>query len=349
MRILIFLFATIPCICFSQQIDWKDVDSVFTTEKRTFYNIKSLAHFIDSRFDGEAAKVAAIYWWTATNIRYEETLAPSNENYSQAKVTSEAFRTKKSICEGYAGVFDSLCKLNGIQSFIVSGYTAPNDDVDYTAHAWNAAKIDNKWFLFDPTWGSGALFENKFVQRFNASYFMPAPEQMIRSHIPFDPIWQCLDFPVSHRQFVGRDFENKSTKSYYNFNDSIQFFLQRSNNEQAQIELHRINQSKTTNPALEKRKQYLESFVYVQRYNMDVSTLNMLTSDYNQAAESYNTYIKTKHSADANKHLLNAKLFYQKAKTQLENFNPQEHEHRQGKQRLLQLMNELELRLKQAD
>jgi transglutaminase/protease-like cytokinesis protein 3 len=30
------------------------------------------------------------------------------------------------------------------------------------SHAWCASKIDNQWYIFDPTWGSG-LNNGKFV------------------------------------------------------------------------------------------------------------------------------------------------------------------------------------------
>jgi transglutaminase/protease-like cytokinesis protein 3 len=52
----------------------------------------------------------------------------------------------------------------GIETETISGYTK-NGAVDTMSHAWSASKIDNHWYIFDPTWGSGYVNNGSFVLR----------------------------------------------------------------------------------------------------------------------------------------------------------------------------------------
>jgi transglutaminase/protease-like cytokinesis protein 3 len=51
----------------------------------------------------------------------------------------------------------------------VSGYTKQNGAVDPMSHAWCASKIDNQWYIFDPTWV--LALNNGFVNAFDDRYF----------------------------------------------------------------------------------------------------------------------------------------------------------------------------------
>jgi transglutaminase/protease-like cytokinesis protein 3 len=69
-------------------------------------------------------------------------------------------------------------------------------------HAWNAVKINGRWFLLDVTWGAGYIDENnRFVRRFQDHYFLTPPESFILDHLPEDERWQLTDQPISLREF----------------------------------------------------------------------------------------------------------------------------------------------------
>jgi transglutaminase/protease-like cytokinesis protein 3 len=57
----------------------------------------------------------------------------------------------------------------GIDTETISGYTKQNGAVD--PMSWCASKIDNQWYIFDPTWGSGFVNNGKFVNAFDDRYF----------------------------------------------------------------------------------------------------------------------------------------------------------------------------------
>jgi hypothetical protein len=41
------------------------------------------------------------------------------------------------------------------------------------------SKIDNQWYIFDPTWGSGFVNNGKFVNAFDDRYFKANPSEML--------------------------------------------------------------------------------------------------------------------------------------------------------------------------
>ena len=69
-------------------------------------------------------------------------------------------------------------------------------------HAWNAVKINNKWYLIDSTWGAGYLNDSKkFIFRFTDYFFCTPPEEFIISHFPPEEKWQLLEKPVTLSEF----------------------------------------------------------------------------------------------------------------------------------------------------
>lgn len=51
---------------------------------------------------------------------------------------------KSGVCESYAKTYQYLCRLNGLECIVVTGYNGEN-------HAWNMVKISDKWYGVDCT------------------------------------------------------------------------------------------------------------------------------------------------------------------------------------------------------
>ncbi|VEL14294.1 unnamed protein product [Protopolystoma xenopodis] len=97
-----------------------------------------------------------------------------------------------------------------------TGQVAPH--LVHLQHAWNAARIDGVWRLFDPTWAarrlavhgatsaSGSTAGWRTSQTSQAAmlryetdmfYFCTEPTKMIYTHFPFNGIWQLLQPPIN--------------------------------------------------------------------------------------------------------------------------------------------------------
>ncbi len=58
----------------------------------------------------------------------------------------------RTVCEGYAEAFQYLLMRSGIQSFIINGSSINPSTGTAEGHAWNAVKIDGKFYHVDLTW-----------------------------------------------------------------------------------------------------------------------------------------------------------------------------------------------------
>jgi len=80
----------------------------------------------------------------------------------------------------------------------------------------NAVKVGNKWRLYDPIWSAGIVNDgSKFVKKYNPMWNNTAPEEMIKTHMPCDPIWQLLKNPVSYDDFKVSRFDGNMDLTLY--------------------------------------------------------------------------------------------------------------------------------------
>lgn len=273
------------------QSGWEDTDRrIMSIGSNRIETIGELSRLINQNFSDDAHKVRAMYVWLAHNIRYDTRMMDElTREETDAEITVRTFEKRKGICEGYAGIMDSLCRLSGISSHIVSGYTRQEDKVDPLPHAWVAAKVNDNWYMFDPTWGAGSVVNNRFQKEFDERYFMVPPSTMIRTHMPYDPIWQFLKFPVSHVDFRLGQINNAGIRTLFAFEDSIRHHLSLSRPERMAQELRRINAA-GKDEALEIRKEYLNQALSVETLNAGIRLFNEATAMYNRGAERYNDY-----------------------------------------------------------
>src|SRR5450759_502438 len=158
--------------------------------------IDGIAGYVTSNFKTDKEKARAIFIWIASNIQYDiDNMFAINFYEQKEEKISKALRNRKGICENYAALFNDVASKSGIISFMIEGYTKQNGFADYIPHAWCAALIDNSWFMFDPTWGSGYVSNGKFYKKINNDYFKVAPSTLIKSHMPFDFLWEFLNYP----------------------------------------------------------------------------------------------------------------------------------------------------------
>jgi hypothetical protein len=178
------------------------------TNGNTNQNIQRLTLELIQGLDTEEEKARAIYTWVAQYLEYDY-LGVENVTlgFESTDVVQEALSKRKGVCQHYAELFDALARESGLTSLVVFGYTRQNGKIDKVPHAWNAVMIDSVWYLSDPTWASGYFNGTTYVNDFRDIYFMVPPSEMIKSHIPFDPIFQFLKHPVSHDNFKNGHFK----------------------------------------------------------------------------------------------------------------------------------------------
>jgi len=180
------------------------------------FSTQNIADYIDSRFFTQKQKARAIFFWIAKNIDYD-----CEDMFVNSSLKSdEVLLNRKGVCRDYANLYSDIANKVGIKTYIVKGYTRENRQVKYNPHAWCACMIDSIWYLTDPTWGAGYIKDFHFVREIDNDYFLVRPAQFIKTHIPFDPLWQLSNYPISKREFQKGKSKSKNGV-YFNFVDTL--------------------------------------------------------------------------------------------------------------------------------
>ena len=103
-------------------------------------------------------KTLAVAKWITDNVEYSYDYEEREAAGDDVRSVYAALKNREVVCEGYARLFDHMCKLSGLRTIYVRGdtYNGP--------HAWNMIQISNNWYHVDVTWMiSTELFYNNFM------------------------------------------------------------------------------------------------------------------------------------------------------------------------------------------
>ncbi|MDI9876638.1 transglutaminase domain-containing protein [Flectobacillus rivi] len=175
-------------------------------------SVKQLSLQLTQSAPNDSLKVAAIFEWITGSIQYDlETFQQRLPTLDLGNSQSSAvvLNTRKAICGGYSNLFYDLCKYAGIKTQVIEGLgkirnsSNPSDSTfRIESHAWNAVKLNEKWYLLDLTWSSGAMINNTYQQRRSWEFYMISPAVFLLTHYPSDPVWQLQKRIISYEEFV---------------------------------------------------------------------------------------------------------------------------------------------------
>lgn len=294
--ILVIAFLLIAQIIFAQ----KSVVNIYATIDKKVLQLPDsmtkttdgIARYLTANFSTDKEKARAIFIWIASNIQYDiDNMFAINFYEKREDKIAKPLKSRKGICENYAALFNEVCLKSGIKSFIIEGYTKQNGFADYIPHAWCAALIDSTWFMFDPTWGSGYISNGKFVKKINNDYYKVNPSTLIKSHMPFDFLWQFLNYPVTNQEFYeGKTQQNKS-KPFFSYTDSINVYEKQNHIEQLTASAERIERNGVKNSLIYDRLKHIKLEIEHDRQSQSVNLYNSAVSDYNDGINKFNGFI----------------------------------------------------------
>lgn len=145
-------------------------------------------------------RVEAVHDWVATHIRYDGVAYHSGIFPSQD--AEDVFRTRTGVCAGYANLAAALGTAAGVEIVYVSGWVRTEGGLE--GHAWNAARIEGTWHLFDATWDAGSLAGDTFVPSYSQDWLFVPSEVFLATHHPRDEDWQLVPSPEPESDFVAR-------------------------------------------------------------------------------------------------------------------------------------------------
>jgi len=215
--ILMFVSQTFAQLSDFNDINFMKADSMALACKNVgLHNLPLLTQKLTANLKTDVERFRAIYMWVCTNIendyplylQYErknkrfknDSLKYSNwQNDFKKTVFKTLIEDQKTICTGYAYLVKTLANLAGLECSLIHGFgktsTTNMDKLESPNHSWNAIKLNNKWYLCDPTWASGLQNPKTFVFNFqyNNGYFLAEPKLFAVNHFPANPEWLLLD------------------------------------------------------------------------------------------------------------------------------------------------------------
>jgi len=182
--------------------DYKRADSIaLHFPKGKYKSYTEIVAPLISNLRTEQEIFRVIFRWIADNVSYSY----SNKTDDPEKV----IKKDKAVCAGYSSLLKEMCNSAGLECEIISGWSkVDQDDIGQNKkepdHAWNAIKLDGKWYLTDVTWATSSYdkMKRKFHKEFDTSYFLPTPGFFIEQHFPKDKKWQMLDTLVKKSWFI---------------------------------------------------------------------------------------------------------------------------------------------------
>lgn len=118
-------------------------DLAVEQQKEAEEKIKEVADEIMAADSDEENRLEAVYSWIYDNLDYDYSL--------ESKNLYTALLTGKTVCFGYAGLFQALCDRLGAECEMIYGDN----------HVWNRVKMDGTWKYVDITWDKN-LQEHRF-------------------------------------------------------------------------------------------------------------------------------------------------------------------------------------------
>lgn len=218
---LLGLFAfvhSVYCQCVDfNSVSFKAADSTARVYKdKGLDNLPALAYNLTAHLNSDVERFRAIYKWVCISIGNDYGLYYKNKRkrsrFRDDSLKLKAWNTRftkrlfnrlltkrETICTGYAYLVSELAQLANIECAIVHGFgrTSTTDVEQFTDpnHSWNAVKLNEKWYLCDPTWASGlpnretGLFEFNY----NDGFFLADPKLFAVNHYPLEARWFLLD------------------------------------------------------------------------------------------------------------------------------------------------------------
>lgn len=218
-------------------VDFTKADSIAALySPHSLSNLNALTNMLTQSLHTDVEKFRALYKWVCNNIEFDYSLYVAHKKARQKikdkdeweqwnkSFTRKALKLlvedKRTVCTGYAYLLKELAAHANIQCEMIHGYgrTATSSvATGYANHSWNAVRLNNKWYLCDPTWSSGAYNSTsmKYEKNFEDGYFLASPSLFIRNHYPIDTTWMLTKENVSQSDFLNRPLIYASAFKYH--------------------------------------------------------------------------------------------------------------------------------------
>ena len=176
-------------------IDYKRADSVALSFPRNkYYFFQETAQDLAEQFTTEREKCRVIFRWITNNIKFDwNALNDTKKDRADPLIV---YKTKKTVCAGYASLFKAMCEEAKIKCEYIVGESITSNN--YGSHAWNIVKLDGVWYIMDVTWATGNTIDKsasiKNSKKIDEAWWMANYVEFMKSHKTDDSTWrECIE------------------------------------------------------------------------------------------------------------------------------------------------------------
>ncbi len=165
-----------------------------------------LASYLAEGAANDYQKVKRIHDWMTDSIAYD-TDSFFGLDDDGSKKPAGVVRLGRTTCGGFAALFLDLCRRVGLEARVIKGISRNyiRTDGSSAGHAWNAVKIEGRWYLVDVTADNRfSYYRDTFGQKrpYNDTYLFIHPRAKIIDNLPERAEDQFLDRAVSREEFL---------------------------------------------------------------------------------------------------------------------------------------------------
>lgn len=152
---------------------------------------RTVGRYLASRVSDPFELAKAVHDYVSDRVAYDVPSYRARQFPPQDAET--VFRTRLSVCAGYAALFEAIARHAGLEVVTIVGRARGRVAEGMgEGHAWNAVRLAGQWRLVDSTWDAGYVDETSFHKRFSTMYFLTPPEVFLARHWPDASRWQLL-------------------------------------------------------------------------------------------------------------------------------------------------------------
>ncbi|MBN1112581.1 MAG: hypothetical protein JXA53_06660 [Bacteroidales bacterium] len=285
LRIIVLIITLSGYSVNAQNSKYASVDKhAISVPKNISNNPELISNYLTKPFNTDEQKVRAIFYWVANNFKYDKTEQSSKYNQN-GKSIEFMLKYGKGVCQNFSDLVNELCKHANIKSVIIGGYTQQLNKIIDKGHAWNGVFINNKWLMIDATWAAGRQINGRYYNKFEDEFFLVEPSEFIINHMPFDPLWQFSNNPISHSDFYKSNFKGSMT---LDFNKELNNYFLQDDFQRMTSSLARIKNCGLVNNTIKTEAEILQRNIETYELNTAVEYVNQSVISFNKWTELYN-------------------------------------------------------------
>ena len=263
-------------------------------------SVSSLVAYLKQHLSTDDQLARAIYTWVSRNIKYNVyiTYTSRSEEANETKEIQKILSERKGICQDYALLFKAQAKEAGMAAYVfINGYNRIDGALLPDLYEWFAAKVNGKLYMFDPTWGAGFVENYQFIPSPNHRFCKLLPDTLLKTHMPFDPMFQFRERPLSYEEFdTGVVDEQRSVPVFY-WADTLALYARQDTLERLASARQRMLSNGRSNDLVYYMLELTSNNIRIAGYQKILNAYNMAMDLQGKATDAINEFVRYRNKA----------------------------------------------------